>query len=282
MINRRNFIRTTAGSFAASAVVSALPVSLFAEAAPERTLPLRLGIAGYTFAKFDVPTAINMMKRVDIHELSIKDFHLPLDSDADKIKTVKEEFKAGGVNIYTVGVIYMTKKEEVDRAFTYAQRVGVPMIVGVPEYDLLDYTEQVVKKTGIKLAIHNHGPEDKRYPAPADVWKHIKDRDPRIGFCMDIGHARRAGTDPAKDVYTYKQRIFDLHIKDVTAEGTAGKAAEVGRGIIDFPAFVKALLANKYAGLCSFEFEKDMSDSLPGLAESVGFFRGVITSVMKK
>lgn len=280
MTTRRHFIRTSALGAAATTLAATLPGTVFSgvKTAPAAA-DLRLGIAGYTFAKFDIPAAVSMMKRVNIHELSVKDFHLPLDSDAPKIKAIKDEFAAGGVQIYAVGVIYMKTKEEVDRTFAYAQRVGVPMIVGVPNYELLDYTEQVVKKTGVKLAIHNHGPEDKLYPAPEDVFKHIKDRDPRIGLCLDIGHGRRAGSDPAKAVLTYGQRIFDMHIKDVTAEGTAGKAAEVGRGIIDFPALVKALYKTRYQGLCSFEFEKDMSDSLPGLAESVGYFRGVMKAV---
>lgn len=278
MTNRRTFIRNTALGLTASTLASSIPKFTYAKQA---ATPLRLGIAGYTFAKFDIPTAISMMKRVDLHELSIKDFHLPLDSSPEKIKEVKDTFAAGDIHLYAVGVIYMTKKEEVDRAFAYAKRVGVPMIVGVPEYDLLDYTEQVIKKTGIKLAIHNHGPEDKRYPAPEDVYKHIKDRDARMGLCLDIGHGRRAGSDPAKAVLTYKDRIFDMHIKDVTAEGTAGKAIEAGRGIIDFPALVKALYKTRYKGLCSFEFEKDMSDSLPGLAESVGYFKGVMKAVQE-
>ncbi|MBE7174886.1 MAG: sugar phosphate isomerase/epimerase [Mucilaginibacter polytrichastri] len=278
--NRRTFIRSSAIGLAGSAIAAALPSEAFSGV---KTAPapqdLRLGIAGYTFAKFDIPTAVSMMKRVNIHELSVKDFHLPLDADAQKIKSVKEQFAAGGIKIYAVGVIYMKTKEEVDRTFAYAQRAGVPMIVGVPNYELLDYTEKVVKKTGIKLAIHNHGPEDKLYPAPEDVWKHIAKRDLRMGLCLDIGHGRRAGSDPAKAVLNYKDRIFDLHIKDVTAEGTAGKAAEVGRGIIDFPALIRALYKTRYTGLCSFEFEKDMSDSLPGLAESVGYFRGVMKTV---
>lgn len=279
MTNRRTFLRNTAFGLTASGLVSSLPEFTYAKPALK---PLRLGIAGYTFAKFDIPTAISMMKRVDIHELSVKDFHLPLDSSPEKVKEVKDTFAAGDINIYAVGVIYMKTKEEVDRTFAYAKRAGVPMIVGVPNYDLLDYTEHAVKKSNIKLAIHNHGPEDKLYPAPEDVFKHIKDRDARIGLCLDIGHGRRAGSDPAKAVLTYKNRIFDMHIKDVTAEGTAGKAVEVGRGIIDFPALVKALYKISYKGLCSFEFEKDMTESLPGLAESVGYFKGVMKAVAEE
>jgi len=239
---------------------------------------LPVGIAGYTFAKFDVEKSIAMMKRLGIHNLSVKDFHLPLDSSAEKISTVLAQFAAAEIKVYTVGVIYMKTKEAVDTAFDYAKKVGVDMIVGVPNYDLLDYTEQKVKSTNIKIAIHNHGPEDLLYPGPAEVLDRIKSRDARMGLCMDIGHARRAGANLEKAIKESGNRLFDLHIKDVTATGKEGKAIEIGRGIIDFPAVVKALNNINYKGMCSIEYEKDMTDPLPGIAESIGFFKGVIVS----
>lgn len=238
-----------------------------------------IGIAGYTFLHFDIPASISMMKRLDVHKVSLKDFHLPLDSTPEKIKSVLGQFSAANIEVYTLGVIYMKTKDAVDQAFDYAKRVGVSMIVAVPTYDLLDYTEQKVKSTGIRVAIHNHGPEDKLYPGPADVYKRITNRDPKMGLCLDIGHARRAGAHIPEAIKKYHDRLFDMHIKDVTGLGKEGKAIEVGRGIIDFPAVIKALEEVNYRGCCSLEFEKDMQDPLPGLAESLGFFKGVKKAV---
>lgn len=238
---------------------------------------LPMGMAGYTFKEFSIDQTISMMQRVGVNMLSLKEFHLPLDSQQDKVNEVVGKFRAGGITIYAVGVIYMKTAAEVDLAFDYARKVGVKLIVGVPEYDLLAHTEKKVKETGIQIAIHNHGPEDKRYPGPKDVYDRIKNLDARMGLCVDIGHAIRAGADPAKAVIENK-RIFDLHIKDVTIAKQDGKAIEVGRGVIDFPALVKALRKIDFKGICSIEFEKDMKDSLPGIAESVGFFRGVMNA----
>ena len=236
---------------------------------------LTVGIAGYTFKNFNIDQSIAMMQRIGVTDLSIKDFHLPLDSTSEKIAEVKAKLAAGGINLYAVGVIYMTTEAEVDRAFDYTAKVGVSLLVGVPAYELLPYTEQKVRSTGIRIAIHNHGPEDKRYPGPKDVYDRIKNMDPQMGLCLDIGHAERAGAIPAQAVKDYAPRIFDLHIKDVTAAQADGKAIEAGRGVIDFPALVKALRHIDYKGRCSIEFEKDMQDPLPGIAESIGFFRGV-------
>lgn len=242
------------------------------------TDPLPVGIAGYTFYKFDLETSIAMMKKLGVHYLSVKDIHLPLNSSQETINATLAKYKAADIHVYTVGVIYMKTKEAVDQAFAYAQKCGVPMIVGVPDYNLLDYTEEKVKEYNIKLAIHNHGPEDALYPGPKDVYDRIKHRDPRMGLCIDIGHAVRAGTAVDKAVKEYKSRLFDLHIKDVSIAAKEGKAIELGRGVIDFPALVKALNKIGYKGVCSIEFEKDMSDPMAGIAESVGYFRGVMSA----
>ncbi|HSU52399.1 MAG TPA: sugar phosphate isomerase/epimerase [Segetibacter sp.] len=238
-----------------------------------------VGIAGFTFNKFDLEKSIAMMKRVNVQNLSLKEFHLPINSNEEKVKSVMAQFAAANINVYAVGVIYMRTKQAVDEAFEYAKKVGVKLIVGVPTYDLLDYTEQKVKESNIRIAIHNHGPEDKLYPGPQQVYDRIKDRDARMGLCLDIGHAERAGTDLVKAIQSYKSRLYDLHIKDVSLAQQDGKAIEIGRGVIDFEAVIKALKKNNYKGMCSIEFEKDMSDPLPGIAESIGYFRGVMSTV---
>lgn len=278
MSTRRNFIQQTAIALAATTMAPlAAAAGTVARRPAGKDLPV--GMAGYTFAKFDLAKAIAMMNRVNIPNISVKDIHLPLNSSPEKIQEVLAQFKAGGIHVYAVGVIYMKSEKAVDEAFAYAKKVGVPMIVGVPNPELLDYTEAKIREYNIKLAIHNHGPEDKLYPGPKNVYDLIKHRDARMGICLDIGHAQRAGEDPAKAILAYKERIFDLHIKDVTEGSNKGKATEIGRGVIDFAALIKAMRKVKYSGIASIEYEKDMTDPLPGIAESAGYFRGVINTV---
>jgi sugar phosphate isomerase/epimerase len=276
MTSRRKFIRNTSlGITVATLAPLANTAQLLDFSDRKDSADLPVGIADYTFLHFDIPQSIKMMQRLDIHSMSLKNFHLPYDSTKEKIDEVVNQYKAGGISIYGVGVIYMKSKEEVDQAFEYAKNVGVSIIIGVPEHDQIDYVEQKVKSYNIKLAIHNHGPEDKMYPNPQIAYDLIKNKDPRMGLCLDIGHAQRAGVDPAKAVLKYNKRIFDLHIKDVTKAEQDGKAIETGRGIINFPALVRALRKINYPGHCSVEFEKDMKDPFPGIAESVGYFKGV-------
>lgn len=278
MPSRRNFIRNAGFVLSASSLLplagTAMPVVKKSNAKKEF---LDTGMAGYSFVNYSIDQTIAMMSRIAVYNLSLKDFHLPLDSNQEKINEVVAKFKSAGINIYATGVIYMKTEEDVNRAFEYTKKVGVDLIVGVPTYELLAYTEKKVKEHNIKIAIHNHGPEDKLYPGAKDVYDRIKNMDKRMGLCLDIGHAFRAGENLEQVVKSYASRIFDLHIKDVTAAKADGKAIELGRGAIDFPPFVDALRSVKYKGKCSIEFEKDMKDALPGMAESAGYFRGVMS-----
>ncbi len=236
----------------------------------------KVSMAGYSFLKFDLDASLKMLQRMDVHYMCIKDFHLPLNSTDEQIAVFKDKLAKAGVTGYGVGPINMKTQEDVDKAFDYAKRVGVKTIVGIPQYELLPYIEKKVKEYDFYFAIHIHGPDMDLFPDADDVIKHVKDLDPRMGMCLDIGHDTRAGRNPIEDLKKYHARVFDIHIKNVTAASKAGRTCEMGRGIIDIPAFVKMLRKVKYSGACSLEFEKDMNDPLAGLAESIGYFRGVI------
>ena len=249
--------------------------------APETGEKFKIGMAGFTFAKFDIDKTLETLQRADVHYLCIKDFHLALNSTDEQIAAFQAKLKAKGVTGYAVGPIYMKSEADIDKAFEYARKVGVKLIVGVPNYELLPYVDKKVKEYNFNYAIHLHGPDIKTYPDAEDVWNHVKDLDPRIGMCLDIGHDTRNGKDPVADLKKYISRVFDIHIKDVTGTTKLGYSLEVGRGVINFPAFVKMLRKVGYSGVCSLEHEKDMADPFMGIAESIGYFRGVIEATKK-
>lgn len=281
MSTRRRFFQT-AGMLGAGIVAGGDRKAFGAVAgAAGAAIPtaLKLGIAGYTWLHVPMEQSVAMMRRLAVDAFSIKDFYLPLDSDAAKVNAVAGVFSAAGIRIYGAGVIYMKAPAEVDRAFAYAKLLGVELIIGVPNPDLMGYVEQKVKETGIRVAVHNHGPEDKLYPSPADVWARVRGLDERIGLCLDIGHAARAGVDPVKAVREYGARIFDLHIKDLAVISRDDHPAVLGRGVLDIPGLLRVLKERRYEGYCSIEHEMDMGDPYPGIAESVGYFRGVLNGI---
>jgi inosose dehydratase len=276
MNTRRQFLRIAGTGVLAAGASSLCAFPSMPVSTDKKVNRFTIGMAGYTFREFTVGQTIEMMKRIGVTNLSLKDFHMPMDSTQEKINSVIGEFRSSGINVYTVGVVYMKTQEAVDQAFEYARMAGVKMIVGAPDYGLLPYVEKKIKTYDFRLAIHNHGPDNPLYPNAKDIWDHIKDLDPRIGICIDIGHTTRDGRDPSADILKYRSRIYDIHIKDVDKASKEGTTVEMGRGVINIPEFVETLRKIKYTGSCSLEFEKDMKDSLAGIAESIGYFKGVM------
>jgi len=280
--NRRDFLKCAGRGAAAAALVPGAAVSLVHGVKP-REVPadagLRLGMASYTFREFGLEETLSMTKRLGLPRIAFKSFHLPLESTPEQIRDVASRVKAAGLDLYGGGVIYMKDRSEVENAFDYAQAAGMRVIIGVPAHELLSYVEENIKRTGIKVAIHNHGPGDDVFPTPESAYQRIRGLDPRFGLCVDVGHTQRAGVDPAASIRNLADRVLDVHIKDVTAATGEGQTVEIGRGVIDIPAVCRALLAIGFSGAVSFEFEKDGKDPLPGVAESIGYVRGVLAAL---
>ena len=293
MITRRSFLKHTGVAAAAAAGGPALFTG--AARAQQSTTngseldTFRLGIAGYTFLKFKIDQTLEMLKKVDVHYLCIKDFHLPLKSTDEEIAAFHAKCKSYGVTGYGVGPIYMGSEAEVNNAFAYAKRVGVKTLVGVPfemiekkrtaSPELLKLINAKVQEYDIKYAIHNHGPDmPELFPSAESTIEMIKDLDKRVGLCLDIGHEFRDGKDPIKAVTDFADRLHDVHLKNVTSPEKKGRGVEMPRGAIDIAGFVRALRKIKYTGVCSLEYEKDMNDPLAGIAESITYFRKVLAT----
>lgn len=238
-----------------------------------------LGLASYTFRAFSLEQAIAMTRRLGLGRVALKSFHLPLESREHEIKTAAAAVRASGLDLYGCGVVYMATEAEVEQAFDYASAARMRMVICSPSPGLLSLVERKVRQTDIRAAIHNHGPEDKVYPTPESAYERLKGFDRRMGLCLDIGHAARAGIDPAEAARRLFDRLFDVHIKDVSSAARDGQTVEVGRGVIDIPRFIRELVRLEYSGTLAFEYEKDEKDPLPGLAESVGYVRGVLAAL---
>jgi sugar phosphate isomerase/epimerase len=279
MPTRRDLIKTAA--LGTVALTSIPATALAAEPSPEKRDPwrgLKMSVATYTFREFPLDVAIQGIRRVGLHYASIKDAHLSLKSTREERQAVVQKFKQAGITPLSCGNIAMPADEAGIRAiFEYARDAELPTIVCSPKPDSMPLLDRMVNEYDIRLAIHNHGPDEKTFPTPDDVWKVIEHHDERIGFCIDVGHTGRAGADPVKAILKYRSRLYDLHFKDVTRKDTKGAPIEGGRGVLDLNGILHALLKIGYSHLVSFEYEKDGRDPLPGLAESVGYSKGLLT-----
>lgn len=237
---------------------------------------IKIGMAGATLPRLGLDETLAALNKVGVKYFSVKDWLLPLDSTKEQMDAFKAKCAEHGVEGYILGPLYMKSKEQVDKTFAYAQRYGVKMFIGVPDYELIDYVIAKVKETGIRVAIHTHGPDGAAFPDVRTIVEMVKDPSLGVGCCMDLGHTFRMGWDVAADIHTYKDWIYDIHIKDINEPSKQGSGVEVGRGQMDIPALIKALKDIGYEGVISLEYEKREKDRIPGIAESVGYIRGVI------
>ncbi len=280
--SRRQLIK--AAAFAS--VVPTVPLMSFASATAADADPwlgLKVGVATYTLRELPIEEAIKGVKRVGLKYVSIKNVknHIDVSHSSEERKQRAGMFRDAGLVPLSVGNVSMrTGEADIRKAFEYARDIGVPTIVCAPSLDAIPILDKMVKEFDIKLAIHNHGPEDKGFfPSPFDVMRAVEKFDKRIGLCIDVGHTARAGVDPADSILKCQERLYDLHMKDISALGDRNTPIEGGRGILDSKSILAAILKIKYQGLVGFEYEKDAKDPVPGLAESVGYVKGLLAGM---
>jgi sugar phosphate isomerase/epimerase len=278
-VSRRDFIDSSvliAAALAASGSVwASIPTPPFAE----ETAPIRLGLASYTFRNFSRAQMIGFMKQLNVLALNAKDVkdHLPMDPQQEAAALA--HYAAAGIKLHAAGTIYFTKDEDADirSKFEYCKRAGIGVIAaGDPASETLPRIEKFVKEYDIRIAIHNHGPEDKLWRSPLDVLKAVKDMDPRMGCCIDVGHTVRAGTDVVQAIHEAGPRLLNVHMKDLTNFESKDSQVAVGDGVIPMRRMFEALIATKYQGFVDLEYEIHPDDPMPGVIASFAYMRGVL------
>lgn len=279
--SRRSFLQSGALAAAGAAVLQARTAA--AEAVPEngRPSPIRLGLASYTFRNFTRAQLIAFMKQLDVHDLNAKDVkdHLPADPAGEA--QALADYAAAGIRLHAAGTITFKDDDDDIRAkFEYAKRASIPVIVaGDPTPAILPRIEKAVQQYDIRVAIHNHGPEDKYFPSPFDVLKVAQGMDPRIGCCIDVGHASRAGANLVEAIHAAGPRLYDLHVKDLTSFQDKASQVAVGDGILPFREIFEALTAINYPGFVNLEYEVQADDPMPGVIASYAYMRGMLTGM---
>jgi len=278
--SRRDFVRS--GALVAAAFAVPRNVFAFSQEAASADEPIRLGLASYTFRNFSRAQLIGFMKQLNVFALNAKDVkdHLPVDPQQESAALA--DYAAAGIKLHAAGAIYFPKDEDADirSKFEYCKRAGIGVIVaGDPSLDTLPRIEKFAKQYDIRVAIHNHGPEDKLWPSPLDVLKAVKGMDPRMGCCIDVGHAVRAGTDMVQAIHEAGPRLFNLHMKDLTNFADKESQVAVGDGKMPVRKMFEALIETRYQGFVDLEYEVYPDDPMPGVIASFAYMRGVLAGM---
>jgi sugar phosphate isomerase/epimerase len=281
-LSRRNFVQSGALIAAASAVRGTVPVFAQPSQATGKPSPIHLGMASYTFRNFTRAQMIGFLKQLNVTELNAKDIKDHLPTDPQEEAKALADYAAAGIKLHAAGAIYFTKDDDADirSKFEYCKRAGIGVIVaGDPTPETLPRVEKFVKEYDIRIAIHNHGPEDKVWPSPLDILKLVKNMDPRIGCCIDVGHTVRAGTDVVQAIKEVGPRLFNVHMKDLTSFQSKESQVAVGEGIMPVREIFNALREIGYKGFVDLEYEVHGDDPMPGVIASIAYMRGALSGM---
>jgi inosose dehydratase len=113
---------------------------------------------------------------------------------------------------------------------------------------------------GVPLGYHNHmGTLGER---PEEVDQILEAADPRYAKLeLDIAHYFQGGGDPVKAVEKYSDRLLFLHVKDVERLPAGAdprrpyRFVELGRGLVDIPAFFNAIRKVNFRGWAIVELD---------------------------
>jgi sugar phosphate isomerase/epimerase len=270
-MKRRGFLLGAAG----------LAALVEGNAAEESPVSIRLAVATYSLRSFQRDLAVKMIKDLRVRYVDIKEFHLPYNDSRQQLAAGRKKFVDAGLEIVAGGNIDMKSEEESElrKSFEYAKTCGMPIMVIAPSRTNLPVIEKLAKEYGIRIAIHNHGPEDKLYPTSQSVLDMVQSMDPLMGLCLDLGHEMRTGADVVKALANAGPRLFEVHIKDLRDAKDKGSQVPVGDGVMPVRAIFQQLRKMNYAGTVSLEFEIDADSPLMGMQKSFSYMRGVIAGM---
>jgi sugar phosphate isomerase/epimerase len=255
-----------------------------------------VGAQAYTFRLFTVFEAIEKTdqaggrvieffpgQELSPDERNIKWSHNSPDEVLEKVKAQLAKHKIKAVNY---GVVGGRDEAEWRKIFEFAKKLGLYAIT-TEDVTKLDVIEKLVKEFDIKVGIHEHakrmkkGPdgtpvEDMSYKIwnPSYVLSLVKDRDARIGACADTGHWATSGLKPVECLRILKGRVISAHLKERSEIGKGLPDTVYGNGVCDIKACLDELKAQGFDGNISIEYENNWKNSVPDVAQCVGFIRG--------
>ena len=255
-LSRRSFLAATTGVAALS------PLARLASAASANNL--NLGLQIYSLRNYKVDEALKHTRDLGFTFVEFYPGMYPIASDAAAIDTMKKKLADLGLTISAHGVNRFTKDAAANRKmFEFAKAAGIKTFGADPDPDSFASLDELVKEFDVRVAIHNHGPTH-RYNKAIDVLHAVEKYDPRIGACADLGHYLRSGEQPVEVIRLLKGRLYGIHLKDFAEMQDKTKGVILGKGHMNVPAVMGALVAADFPadGALSIEYEENPQNPL--------------------
>ncbi|HEX3718382.1 MAG TPA: sugar phosphate isomerase/epimerase family protein [Verrucomicrobiae bacterium] len=246
---------------------------------PADTLGWQLAIHARTFQKFPLFEAMDKTAALGVKYMSLS-AEVKLEGTNtvqlvnltdDQIQSIKKHADSKGLTLVNAYVSFPANEAECRKAFEFARKIGIDLLVGEPNPDALDTVEKLCREYNIRVAIHDH-PKPSHYWNPQNVLDALKGRSPLMGACADTGHWVRSGLDPVECLKTLQGHVFVLHFKDLNRENRNAHDVPWGTGVGQCKAMMEELKRQGFHGAYCVEYEYHWDTSTPEVAQCVKFF----------
>lgn len=250
----------------------------------------KLSMQSYTFHLFSAVEALEKTQQLGLKYIEIYpgqkmgegfgDAVFGYDLTQEQQKQLKDLAKSKNIKIVSSGV-WTSSRDEWEKVFAFAKDMGMEFISAEPAREDWDVVENLAKKYGIKVAVHNH-PNENSYWKPKILLEYIGNRDPLLGSSADVGHFKRMGIDPIVALQQLDGRLIAMHFKDIAPQGAEGTLEDVvwGTGVLNVKGMLEELKRQNFKGYFTIEYEANWENNLPEIKQSIDYFNEVTNEIL--
>ena len=213
---------------------------------------MEIGVISYLLRHHNTPAAMAFLRdigfdRVELdyrHADGLCDYHKV---DADGAARMRQLCESNGIvpGAYCVGGLNRSHLGDLQRVFEFAKGLGVDVVVGVLDPEILPQLDEVCNEYGIYYAIENH--RGNVFESAETILQALEGYSSYIGANVETGHFAAAGLTPVEEVRKLEGRIYHVHFKD------SDQRQPLGSGTADLPAVTAELKRQGYDRLWSIE-----------------------------
>jgi hypothetical protein len=173
------------------------------------------------------------MKQLNVSALNAKDTKDRLALDPRQEAVALSDYAAAGIKLHAAGAIYPRTKT---RIFALSSNIAsepesAPSSPATPQSKLCRELKSLGRNTTFGSQSTITGRKTS-FGSPMNVLKAVKNMDPRMGCCIDVGHTIRTGADVVQAMREAGPRLFNVHMKDLADFKNKESQVAVGEGLM--------------------------------------------------
>ena len=241
----------------------------------------KIGVQCYTFRRNTLEETVKMLKSTPVRVLEAWggqktglgiDKKFNPDLTQEECAKVAEFIRENGFSLNGISAQAKTR-EEAEKLFEFARYFGIKEITSEPTGEMVNIFDELSKKTGVKVAFHNHDNEGKNnfYYNPYELLRTIEGTS--ITAVPDTGNYARAGVDTIAALKVLKGKISSIHLKDISKFGmyTRGKSVAYGKGIMNVAEVLRELDSQGFDGYIYLEAGEQAKKPMEYVLDSLKF-----------